>query len=224
VLTSATLPNAAELAERLTGRPARVIDRDGAPAGRRGEDALAILVGLDTAINQYLMRRPGYLFDRPIEAASVEPDNPYVVLIVEPGPRGERTIGEVDRYDAQPIVHPHAIYLHRGETYEVERLDLDRNKAIVRKVDVDYYTEPIGGTDVDHIDAPLRERPLGPACAFFGEVTAYSRTYAYETVRFYELDARSRHHLDLPVEWFDTHALWIEAPVALMRSEGQVSR
>ncbi|MBN1421696.1 MAG: DEAD/DEAH box helicase [Planctomycetes bacterium] len=253
-------------------------------AGRRGEDALAILVGLDTAINQFVMRRPGYLFDRPIEAAAVEPDNPYVVadhlraacaelplpdpevdafgpnaraaievlgekgkvraiggvwyhatpeiphhgislratslgnvLIVEPGPRGERTIGEVDRYDAQPIVHPHAIYIHRGETYEVEKLDLDRNKAIVRKIDVDYYTQPNGGTNVDHIDAPLRERPFGPARAFFGEVTAYSRTYAYEKVRFYELEARSRHPLDLPVEWFETHALWVEAPEGLMR-------
>jgi len=47
-------------------------------AGRRGDSAV-FLVGLDTAINQYVMCHPAYVFGRPVENAVVEPDNPYIV-------------------------------------------------------------------------------------------------------------------------------------------------
>jgi len=138
------------------------------------------------------------------------------VMIVDAGDN-DRVIGEVDVYDAPPIVHPGAIYMHLGETYEVERLDLERNMAFVRKVEVDYYTQPMGGTDVDHIDKALRQRPLGAGRAFFGEVTAYFRTFGYEKIRWYSLEAFSVHRVDLPVQSLETLAFWIEAPEDLMR-------
>ncbi|MDP6183951.1 MAG: ATP-dependent helicase, partial [Gammaproteobacteria bacterium] len=48
-------------------------------AGRRHGDALIFLVGLDTAVNQYVMSHPEYLFDRPVEQAVIDPDNPFVI-------------------------------------------------------------------------------------------------------------------------------------------------
>lgn len=48
-------------------------------AGRGGADALAILIAADDALDQYLMRNPRYLFSRPVEAAVVDPENPYVL-------------------------------------------------------------------------------------------------------------------------------------------------
>jgi len=129
----------------------------------------------------------------------------------------DRVIGEVDVYDAPPLVHPGAIYMHQGETYEVERLDLERNMAFVRRAEPDYYTQPLGGTDVDHVDRPLRSRPTGVGHAFFGEVSCYFRTYGYEKIRWYTLEALSVHSLDLPVQSLETLAFWIEAPEGLMR-------
>ncbi|MBM3333524.1 DUF1998 domain-containing protein, partial [Candidatus Sumerlaeota bacterium] len=138
------------------------------------------------------------------------------VMIVDAADN-DRVIGEVDVYDAPPLVHPGAIYMHQGETYEVERLDLERNMAFVRKVESDHYTQPLGGADVDHVDKPLRSRPIGVGHAHFGEVTCYFRTYGYEKIRWYTLEAFSIHRLDLPVQSLETLAFWIEPPEDLMR-------
>ncbi|MCE5328280.1 MAG: DEAD/DEAH box helicase [Planctomycetaceae bacterium] len=125
-------------------------------------------------------------------------------------------MGEVNRFDAPPILHPGAIYMHLGQTYRVTDLDLDRNVATVKAVEVDYYTDPHGGTDVHHVDQPLREKPFGGGKAFWGEVTAYFNTYAYDKVHFYTLDAVSTHRLDLPTFTLETTALWLVPPEQLM--------
>lgn len=48
-------------------------------AGRRGEGSLAILVAQDDPLDQYLVTHPADLFDRPAEAAVVDPTNPFVL-------------------------------------------------------------------------------------------------------------------------------------------------
>jgi len=49
-------------------------------AGRSGGGSLCILVGIDTAINQYIMSHPEFIFDRPVEQAVIDRDNPFVVM------------------------------------------------------------------------------------------------------------------------------------------------
>jgi DEAD/DEAH box helicase domain-containing protein len=250
-------------------------------AGRGDRDALVILIGMDTTVNQYIMTHPEYLFDRPIEQAVIEPDNPFVTLghlrcaahelpldaseTAHFGPDAEivldvlagnrklkrvsdqwhhssdetpqhetplrgaveanvmltdaetgEVFGEIDRFDAEPIVHPGAIYMHRGETYLVLDLDLDKNIATLKRQDVSYYTDPLGGTDVHHVDRIMRQKPLGTGQLFWGEVTAYFNTYGFEKVQFYELDAISRHKLDLPTMVLETMGMWIVPPEDLM--------
>ncbi len=250
-------------------------------AGRQERDALAVLVGLDTSVNQYVMSNPEYLFGRPVEEGVIDPENPFVLLghlrcathelplpqeeapafgehapavlrileenrkvtriegrwyhaasetpqhevplracagdnvVIEDVETGE-VLGEVNRFDAPPILHPEAIYMHRGDTYRVLQLDLDKNVATVRRVEVGYYTQPLGGTDVHHVDHRLREKPFGTGTACWGEVTAYFRTDMYEKVHFYTLDAVSRHGLDLPTFALDTMAFWLVPPEDLL--------
>jgi DEAD/DEAH box helicase domain-containing protein len=250
-------------------------------AGRAERQSLSVLVGLDTAINQYIMGSPEYLFGRPIEDAVIDADNPFVItghlrcaahelpladdetrifgrfaeivlgvlernrklkhvgarwyhaasetpqhqvslrasdianVIIQDEETGE-TLGEIAYGDAEPILHPKAIYMHRGDTYEVRDLDMERLRSSVRRVNVDYYTQPLGGEDVHHIDHRLREKPFGTGTACWGEVTAYERTWGYEKVHFYELDAISRHMLDLPTLVLETMAVWLEPPESLM--------
>ena len=252
-------------------------------AGRRDRESIVFLVAVDTAINQFVMKHPEYIFGRPIERIVIESDNPYVLsgqlrcaayeLPVSAGeadafgeyaglvmevlteqrklnkvgdrwyhasddvPQHEvslrdycdanvaitdvdtgRVIGELSKFDAQPIIHPEAIYMHQGETYIVLELDLERNLCLVKKIETDYYTQPIGGTDVHHIDQPLRQRDFGDAVAYFGEVTAYFSTYEYERIHFYSLDAVSRHPVSLPTYQLETMAFWITLREELVRS------
>jgi DEAD/DEAH box helicase domain-containing protein len=48
-------------------------------AGRRGEASLAVLVAQDDPLDQYLVQHPDDLFQKPPEAAVVDPTNPYVL-------------------------------------------------------------------------------------------------------------------------------------------------
>ncbi len=48
-------------------------------AGRGREASLAVLIALEDALDQYLMRHPDYLFSRPAEHAVIDPENPYIL-------------------------------------------------------------------------------------------------------------------------------------------------
>ncbi len=48
-------------------------------AGRREAGSLAVLVAQDDPLDQYLVQHPEDLFDRPAEAAVIDPTNPYVL-------------------------------------------------------------------------------------------------------------------------------------------------
>jgi DEAD/DEAH box helicase domain-containing protein len=48
-------------------------------AGRGADPSLAVLIAQDDALDQYLMRHPDYLFERPCEHAVVDPGNPYIL-------------------------------------------------------------------------------------------------------------------------------------------------
>src|SRR4051812_10104817 len=51
----------------------------GRRAGRRSDESLAVLVAQDDPLDQYLAQHPDELFERPPEAAVIDPTNPYVL-------------------------------------------------------------------------------------------------------------------------------------------------
>ena len=54
----------------------------------------------------------------------------------------------MDKISAYWMVHPGAIYLHEGQTYLVDDLDLDENSATMHPVTEDYFTEPQETLDI----------------------------------------------------------------------------
>jgi len=259
-----------------------------ARTGRAGtrRDSLVILVGIDTAINQYVMAHPEYVFARPLEAAVVDRDNPFVVLghlrcataelpvaeteaesfgyagtlalevleekqkvllreatyyhaaaeapayevrlrgygdestVVVDADSG-RTIDRLDKFRALRLFYPGAIYLHRGDTYALVDHDTERNVVRVRRADVSYYTDPVTGTAVDHVDVVLAERPVGTGRACLGEVFAVQQTPQYEKVHFYTLERISQHATEVPPQAYEAMAFWVTVPEAL---SGEVAR
>lgn len=188
-----------------------------AEAGSFGEHARLVL---DVLTEQHKLNKVGDKWyhasdDVPQHEVSLRDicDKNVAIIDIDTG----RVIGELNKYDAQPIIHPDAIYMHQGDTYLVLELDLDRMICHVKKVDVDYYTQPLGGTDVHHIDQPLRECEFGTGKAYFGEVTSYFRNTEFEKIHFYTLDAVSRHPLKLPTWQLQTMAFWITPPEDLVR-------
>lgn len=65
----------------LVGYPGTIINtwQRGGRVGRSGRESMVILVGKPDALDQYFMKHPADLFERPFEAAVLDPNNPYVV-------------------------------------------------------------------------------------------------------------------------------------------------
>ena len=85
----------------------------------------------------------------------------------------ERLIGTVDEGRALTAVHDGAIYLHRGQSFEVIRLDLDEGHARVVECDNTTYTQARSDTDI-RVLAVHDSRRVGNATLFIGEVEVHS--------------------------------------------------
>ncbi len=59
-----------------------------------------------------------------------------------------RVIGTIDEAGAFQQLHPQAIYIHHGDTYFVNELDVRKKIAWVQKEDTDYYTQSITETKI----------------------------------------------------------------------------
>ena len=66
-------------------------------AGRGREASLAVLIALDDALDQYLMRHPDYLFSRSAEHAVIDPENPYILAAHLRCAAAEVPLSEEDR-------------------------------------------------------------------------------------------------------------------------------
>ena len=65
------------------------------------------------------------------------------VYTIQEESEGERVIGTMDEVSALTQLHTHAVYLHAGDTYFVNKLDLEQKIAHVARQDLDYYTQSV---------------------------------------------------------------------------------
>ncbi len=70
------------------------------------------------------------------------------VVLQTVGDERPATVGQVDLPSAMWMVHPKAVYLHEGQQYFVQELDLEKNTAVLIPVSFDYYTEPQRQTEI----------------------------------------------------------------------------
>ncbi len=124
-------------------------------------------------------------------------------------------IGMVDEYSAFTLLHDQAIYMHRGETYFVNRLDLSRKVAYVERGDFDYYTQAIDRTDIK-IDEVEESKRWRVSEVNFGAVTVTTLVYMFRKIKFFSRDSVGFGNLDLPTRELQTTALWIIPPAAAL--------
>jgi DEAD/DEAH box helicase domain-containing protein len=248
-------------------------------AGRSTEGSLAILIAQDDPLDQYLVTHPEDVFDKPPEAAVIDPSNPFILephlacaareiplredelaffgppdvtepaveSLVERGelvqrkglwhPRGRATphrdidirsasgglyaivmqdtgelLGTVDEGRAFVHVHPGAIYLHQGEQFEVEDLDLAGKVALVSRSEADFFTQSRDVTDIRV--AAQREESLigGETPVFYGDVTVTTQITGFVRKAHASGEIIDTVPLDLPAHTLTTKALWLAIP------------
>ena len=178
------------------------------PAARR----LVSMGRLRERGGRYLPRGEGFpAAEIPLRSAS--PDS---VAVVE-AEAGE-VIGSVETARAHSAVHPGAIYLHMGSSYEVADLDLESRRALVSSFSGDYYTQPKKETDT-WIEEVLDCREVAGCALSFGTVSVSEQVTAFQRKRVSDHENLDLVALDMPEQHFSTQALWYELPEDVLKRD-----
>ncbi|MGZ5386796.1 MAG: DEAD/DEAH box helicase [Solirubrobacterales bacterium] len=151
--------------------------------------------------DRYLTRSGSFVAGR-ISLRSASADS-LAVIDVSSG----EMIGQVEAERAFSTVHPGAVYLHMGRSYEVAEMDLDARRAMVRPFDGDYYTQVKKETEVFIDQVQTQRRALGVELNF-GAVSVSEQVIAYQRKRLGDNEVLETIALDLPEQDFVTQALW----------------
>lgn len=154
-----------------------------------------------------------------ISLRSASPDS-VILQAVEDDNR--QTVGVVDSPSAPWLVHPGAIYMHEGQTFFVDQLDLEQKTATLLPVNSDYYTEPQVDTAVSLIESTASD--VAPGCLKnLGEIKVTTRVTGFRQVRWYTRELLGFGILDLPPTDLITQGFWItisDETVARLDAEG----
>jgi DEAD/DEAH box helicase domain-containing protein len=144
-----------------------------------------------------------------ISLRSVTSDNFVIINTTGEENGGPEVIGEVDFSSALTTVHPKAIYIHQGQQYHVERLDFDKRKAYVKRVNVDYYTDAIRYTQVRVLEIAEEQSIPGPAARVHGDVLVRSQVVGFKKIKFFTNENVGSGKLELPENEMHTTAFWV---------------
>ncbi len=172
-----------------------------------GPPATAVLDEL--VADGVLRRRPAGWFwpstrERPAATVDIRGSGLGQVALVEGGTG--RMLGTVEAASAPATAHPGAVYLHRGDSYVVEALDLGAGVALVRPESPDWRTGARSTADVAITSVHSRRRH-GPVEVCFGDVTVSSQVVAYQR-RGPDGVVVATVPLDMPVQALRTRAVW----------------
>ena len=116
-------------------------------------------------------------------------------------------LGLVERDRAYSTVHQGAVYLHLGEQYLVEELDLGARVALVAAASVDWYTQVKKETETTIEEAERVEARLG-VDLHFGRVSVSEQVVGYAKKAVRDGSTLDVVPLLMPETTFDTEAIW----------------
>jgi DEAD/DEAH box helicase domain-containing protein len=127
------------------------------------------------------------------------------VRLVEAGTG--RLLGTVDASSAHGQAHAGAVYLHQGETYVVDSLDLEEAVALVHADDPDYSTSARDVTDIRIVET-LRSSSYDGVSLHFGTVDVTNQVVSFLRKRIGTGEVLGEEPLDLPARELRTRSVW----------------
>jgi len=123
-------------------------------------------------------------------------------------------LGTVDEARAYETVHQGAVYLHQGESYLVESLDIGNGIAHVKPLRAPFYTQPTT-LDTTRVESVDQTKECGVGTVSLGNVRVTSKVVGYRRKQL--LTDRAIHFipLDMPANEYTTRAIWITIPQAV---------
>ncbi|MFQ5381729.1 MAG: DEAD/DEAH box helicase [Dehalococcoidia bacterium] len=181
---------------------------EGESFGPHTAEMLEILVEegvLQRSANRYHWMSEVY----PAEHVSLRTASTDNFVIIEEGPE-PRVIGECDRPSAPLLIHKDAIYIHRGQQYEVDRLDWEEKKAYVHRVDVDYFTDAQLAVELQVLDSFRGAESPADSCRHeLGEVAITFLATIFKKVKLNTHENVGWGKIAIPEESMHTAAYWL---------------
>ncbi len=141
--------------------------------------------------------------------------NVYRIVLADTG----EMLGTSDEHRAFGTLHPGAVYLHQGEQYLVQQLDLVARVALVAEADPDYYTQARDVTDITIVDQ-RDHRALGDADLCFGDVEVTNQVVGFVRKLVSTNEVVGEQALPLPPVTLHTRAVWWTLPGRVMDRAG----
>ena len=151
----------------------------------------------------------------PAQTVNIRSTSPYSYLVVEDG--SGMILETVEEASAFFQLHPGAVYLHQGEPYLVDWLDLDSRTAYVVANDGAYYTQTKDVTDIRIRDV-RRWKTSGGAAVCLGDVEVTNHVLGFKKRKPFTEEVIDEEYLDLPPRRFNTVALWFDVPQPVLDS------
>jgi DEAD/DEAH box helicase domain-containing protein len=139
------------------------------------------------------------------------------VRLVETGTG--RLLGTVDASSAHSQAHTGAVYLHQGESWLVDGLDLDESVALVHAEEPEYSTSARDVTDIAIVEE-LRGASYDGVELRFGTVDVTHQVVAYLKKRIGSGEVLGEEPLDLPPRQLRTRAVWYTVEPRLLDAAG----
>lgn len=122
-------------------------------------------------------------------------------------------VGSIDGWRAWKETHPGAVYLHRGRSYVVERLDMAARTVLVAPGRPDYYTRVRGSKETEILEI-FDARLVGQTVIRLGRLRVTEHISGYEKRGVRDGRLRGVTPLDAPPQIFETVGVWFDVPDA----------
>ncbi|WP_307828002.1 DEAD/DEAH box helicase [Nocardioides sp. SYSU D00038] len=130
-----------------------------------------------------------------------------------------RMVGTVDVGGAHTTAHPGAVYVHRGETWLVDSLDLEQHVAVMERADPPWTTTAREVTDI-RVVAERDHRTWGDCRLSLGDVDVSHQVVGYLRKRVPGGEVLGEEPLDLPDRSLRTTAVWWTVPGHALEEAG----
>jgi DEAD/DEAH box helicase domain-containing protein len=128
-------------------------------------------------------------------------------------------VGTVDRSRATSAVHPGAIYLHRGDAWQVDDLDLATATALVSRHDGGEYTQARSEVDLRVLDTE-QSVDVGRSHLHLGTVEVTTQVTGYRRRDVLTGELLANEELDLPPSHLVTRAFWYTVRPEVLHEAG----
>jgi DEAD/DEAH box helicase domain-containing protein len=172
-----------------------------------------------------------------ISLRSASPEN--VILHTDEDGK-PRTVGLIDLASAYWMTHPRAIYMHEGQQYFVQELNLEKKTAYLIPVALDYYTEPQRETEIQilsetaqstlpsHTRSTTKQMRDGIESAGvgekgWGEIQVTTQVVGFKKLRWFTRENLGEEPLNLPPTELQTTGYWVslsKGTIEALRASG----